>query len=288
MRYEFIEKHRAEHSICLMCRVLEVSPSGFYAWQRRPESQRSREDRRLRVYIRSAFFVSRETYGTPRIQDELLSQGIHCGRQRIGRLMKEDGLVPKKARRFRRTTISAAHHPKAENVLNRQFSSDFPNRVWAGDITYLQAGGSWLYLAVILDLFSRRVVGWSISSSLGKELAQSALTRAIFERTPGPGLLHHSDRGSQYTSTDYQAQLRENNVVASMSRKGDCWDNAVVESFFATLKIELGDTFSSCKIAQLALFDYIEIFYNRQRRHTAIGGISPAQAEKLFALAEAA
>lgn len=288
MRYEFIERHRAEHSICLMSRVLEVSPSGFYAWQRRPESQRSREDRRLRVYIRSAFFVSRETYGTPRIQDELLSQGIHCGRQRIGRLMKEEGLVPKKARRFRRTTISTAHHPKAENVLNRQFSSDFPNRVWAGDITYLRAGGSWLYLAVILDLFSRRVVGWSISSSLGKELAQSALTRAIFERAPGPGLLHHSDRGCQYTSTDYQAQLRENNVVASMSRKGDCWDNAVVESFFATLKIELGDTFSSCKTAQVALFDYIEIFYNRQRRHTAIGSISPAQAEKLFAMAEAA
>lgn len=288
MRYEFIEKHRREHSISLMCRVLEVSLSGFYAWRGRPESQRSREDRKLRVFIRSAFYDSRESYGTVRMQDELLSQGIRCGRQRIGRLMKEEGLVPKKARLFRRTTISAVHHPKAENVLNRQFSVESPDQVWAGDITYLRAGGRWLYLAVILDLFSRRVVGWSISSSLGKELAQSALTRALFERAPGPGLLHHSDQGCQYTSTDYQAQLGDNGLIVSMSRKGNCWDNAVVESFFATLKLEIGDTFSSRKTAQMALFDYIEIFYNRQRRHTTIGGITPAQAEELFAMKEAA
>ena len=288
MRYEFIERHRTEYSICLMCRVLEVSPSGFYARRGRPESQRSREDRKLKVHIRAAFFASRESYGTPRIQDELLSLGIRCSRQRIGRLMKEEGLVPKKARRFRRTTVSAAHHPKAENVLNRKFSVDLPNQVWAGDITYLRAGGSWLYLAVILDLFSRRVVGWSISSSISEELAESALTKALFERAPGPGLLHHSDRGSQYTSTDYQAQLKKNHVVVSMSRKGDCWDNAVVESFFATLKLELGDTFSSRMAAQMALFDYIEIFYNRQRRHTTIGGMAPAQIEELFAMAEAA
>lgn len=288
MRYEFIEKNRTEHSICLMCRVLEVSSSGFYTWRGRPESQRRREDRKLKVLIRSAFFAGRESYGTVRIQGELMDQGIRCGRQRIGRLMKEEGLVPKKARFFRRTTISVAHHSKAENVLNRQFSVESPDQVWAGDITYLRAGGNWLYLAVILDLFSRRVVGWSISSSLSKELAQSALTKALYERAPGPGLLHHSDRGSQYTSTDYQTQLKKNHVVVSMSRKGDCWDNAVVESFFATLKTELGDTFSSCKAAQMALFDYIEIFYNRQRRHTTIGGLAPAQIEELFAMAEAA
>ena len=288
MRYEFIEKHRTEHSICLMCRVLEVSSSGFYAWRRRPESQRRREDRKLKVLIRSAFFSSRESYGTVRIQDDLLGQGIHCGCQRIGRLMREEGLVPKKARLFRRTTISAAHHFKAENVLNRQFSVESPDQVWAGDITYLRAGGNWLYLAVVLDLFSRRVVGWSISSSLSRGLAQSALTKALYERSPGPGLLHHSDRGSQYTSTDYQTQLKKNHVVVSMSRKGDCWDNAVAESFFATLKLELGDTFSSRRAAQMALFDYIEIFYNRQRRHTTIGGMAPAQFEELFAMAEAA
>lgn len=288
MRYKFIEKHRTEHSICLMCRVLEVSSSGFYAWRRRPESQRRREDRKLKVSIRSAFFASRESYGTVRIQGDLSDQGIRCGRQRIGRLMREEDLVPKKARLFRRTTISAAHHSKAENVLNRQFSVEAPNQVWAGDITYLRAGGSWLYLAVVLDLFSRRIVGWSISSSLGKGLAQSALSKALYERAPGPGLLHHSDRGSQYTSADYQTQLKKNHVVVSMSRKGDCWDNAVVESFFATLKIELGDTFSSRKAAQMALFDYIEIFYNRQRRHTTIGGMAPAQIEELFSMAEAA
>jgi len=288
MRYEFIQRHHTEHSIGLMCIVLEVSPSGYYAWRSRPESRRSREDRKLKVQIRSVFQTSRETYGTPRMHDELSSQGIRCGRKRIARLMKEDGLVPKKARRFRRTTIAAADHPKADNVLNRQFSVDSPDKVWAGDITYLRAGGRWLYLAVILDLFSRRVVGWSISSSLGRNLAITALMRALFERSPGPGLLHHSDRGSQYTSTDYQTMLKESRLKVSMSRKGDCWDNAVVESFFATLKIELGDKFSSRKVAQMALFDYIEIFYNRQRRHTSVGGMTPVQAEELFALAEAA
>jgi transposase InsO family protein len=288
MRYEFIENHRTEHSICLMCKVLEVSSSGFYAWRGRPESQRRREDRKLKVLIRAAFFAGRKSYGTVRIQGELLDHGIHCGRQRIGRLMKEEGLVPKKARLFRRTTISAAHHTKTENVLNRQFSVESPDQVWAGDITYLRAGGSWLYLAVILDLFSRRVVGWSISSSLSKELAQSALNKALLERAPGPGLLHHSDRGSQYTSTEYQTQLKKNRVAVSMSRKGDCWDNAVVESFFATLKLELGDTFSSRRAAQAALFDYIEIFYNRQRRHTTIGGMAPAQFEDRFSMPVAA
>ena len=288
MRYEFIEEHRAEHPICLMCRVLEVSPSGYYAWRSRPESPRSREDRKLKVHIWSVFRASRKSYGTPRMHDELTSQGIRCGRKRIARLMKEEGLVPKKARRFRRTTIADAEHPKAENVLDRQFSVDAPDRVWVGDITYLRAGGSWLYLAVILDLFSRRVIGWSTSSSLGKDLATSALTRALYERAPGAGLLHHSDRGSQYTSIDYQNQLKKNHLRVSMSRKGNCWDNAVAESFFATLKTELGDKFASRRAAQRELFDYIEIFYNRRRRHTSIGSISPVQAEDLFALAEAA
>jgi len=202
--------------------------------------------------------------------------------------MKEEGLVPKKARHFRRTTISTADHPKARNVLDRQFSVDAPDRVWAGDITYLRAGGGWLYLAVILDLFSRRVVGWSTSTSLGRDLAMSALTRALYERAPDPGLLHHSDRGSQYTSADYQTKLKENHLRISMSRKGDCWDNAVVESFFATLKVELGEKFPSLGAAQRELFDYIEIFYNRRRRHTSIGSISPVHAEDLFALAVAA
>lgn len=272
----------------MMCDALEVSPSGYYAWRSRPESQRSREDRRLKVVIRSVFKESRETYGSPRIHDELREQGIRCGRKRTARLMREERLKPKKARRFRRTTIAEPEHPKAENVLDREFSVESPDSVWAGDITYLWTREGWMYLAVLLDLFSRRVVGWAVSTSLSQDLAISALNRALFERNPDPGLLHHSDRGSQYTSTRYRKLLEDSDLVVSMSRKGDCWDNAVVESFFATLKVELGDSFSSRKAAYLALADYIEIFYNRKRRHTSIGGISPVDAEARFALKAAA
>jgi transposase InsO family protein len=196
--------------------------------------------------------------------------------------MKEDQMVPKKARRFRRTTISQPDHKKAPNVLGRQFTVDAPDTAWVGDITYLWTREGWLYLAVLLDLFSRRIVGWAVSAHLGQELASRALDRALFERGRHTGLLHHSDRGCQYTSNDYQEKLLDNGLVVSMSGKGNCWDNAVAESFFATLKVELGDSFSSRQAAHDALFDYIEVFYNRQRRHTTIGGISPAEAETRF------
>ena len=288
MRYEFIEKHRTEYPTGLMCEVLEVSQSGFYAWRNRPESRRSREDRILKVHIRSMFFARYESYGPSRMYDELSKRGIHCGRKRITRLMREEQLVPKKARCFRRTTVAAADHPKADNVLNREFSVGAPDEVWAGDITYLRVGGRWLYMAVLLDLYSRRVVGWSLGSSLSRELPMAALTRALYERSPDRGLLHHSDRGCQYTSSEYQDLLKENQLRVSMSRKGNCWDNAVVESFFATLKVELGRSFDSLEVARKALFDYIEIFYNRQRIHTSLGNISPAQAEENYALAVAA
>jgi transposase InsO family protein len=196
--------------------------------------------------------------------------------------MKEDHLVPKKARRFRRTTIAQPDHKKAPNLLGRQFTVGAPDTVWVGDITYLWTREGWLYLAVILDLFSRRVVGWAVRSHLGQELASGALDRALFERGRHKDLLHHSDRGCQYTSNDYQKKLQDNGLSVSMSGKGNCWDNAVAESFFATLKVELGDSFSSRHAAREALFDYIEVFYNRQRRHTTIGGISPAEAEARF------
>ena len=196
--------------------------------------------------------------------------------------MKEDHLVPKKARRFRRTTIAQPDHKKAPNLLGRQFTVGAPDTVWVGDITYLWTREGWLYLAVILDLFSRRVVGWAVRSHLGQELASGALDRALFERGRHKDLLHHSDRGCQYTSNDYQKKLQDNGLSVSMSGKGNCWDNAVAESFFATLKVELGDSFSSRYAAREALFDYIEVFYNRQRRHTTIGGISPAEAEARF------
>ncbi len=288
MRYVFIEKHRTEYPIDLMCKVLEVSSSGFYAWRRRPESRRSRGDRILNVHIRSVFFSCYESYGPSRMQEELLKRGIHCGRKRISRLMSAEKLVPKKARCFRRTTISTDDDPKAPNLLNRQFNVEAPDEVWAGDITYLRAGRKWVYLAVLLDLYSRKVVGWSLGTGLSKELALSALETALYTRSPSRELLHHSDRGSQYTSNKYQEVLDENHITVSMSRKGDCWDNAVVESFFATLKVELGDTFTSFEATRKALFHYIEVFYNRKRIHTTIGGISPAEAEENYAMAVAA
>ena len=282
MRYAFIDRYRHLYPVLVMCNVLEVSSSGYYAWRGRPESRRSREDRELKAIIRSVFEESRQTYGSPRILDELQDQGIRCGRKRVARLMKEDQLTPKKARRFRRTTVAIPDHAKAPNVLGREFTVDAPDTVWVGDITYLWTPEGWLYLAVLLDLFSRRVVGWAVSSHLGQELAIAALDRALYERGGHEGLLHHSDRGCQYTSTDYQQKLKDNGLSVSMSRKGDCWDNAVAESFFATLKVELGDSFSSRQAAHDALFDYIEVFYNRQRRHTTNGVISPVQAEARF------
>ena len=288
MRFTVVERLRLLYPVLLICEVLEVSPSGYYAWRRRPESAHSREDRRLRKVIRSIFEESRETYGSPRIHGELQDQGIRCSRKRVARLIKEEGLEPKKARRFRVTTISAPSHEKAPNILDRQFQVNAPNTAWVGDITYLWTPGSWLYLAVLLDLYSRRVIGWALSTEMTQDLSLAALDQAIFERTPEAGVLHHSDRGSQYTSNDYRQRLKDNELIASMSKKGDCWDNAVAESFFATLKVELGDSFSSFEAARIALIDYIEIFYNRRRRHTSLGGLTPVQAEALFELEAAA
>lgn len=288
MRYTFIDEHRWVYQVRRMCDALEVSPSGYYAWRCRSESERSEEDRQLKEKIRSIFERSRETYGSPRIYDELKDQGIRCSRKRIARLMSEEGLIAKKARRFQRTTISDDEHPKAANVLDQEFTVEAPNMAWAGDITYLWTREGWLYLAVLMDLYSRRIVGWAVGDNLGQELAIAALRRALYERKPGSDLLHHSDRGSQYTSNEYQEILMERGMTVSMSRKGNCWDNAVVESFFATLKVELGDSFSSRDAARAALFDYIEVFYNRQRRHTAIGRVSPAEAEARIAFQEAA
>jgi putative transposase len=288
VRYTVIDRLRDQYPVTLMCKVLDVSPSGYYAWRGRPESARSRADRLLKADIRSIFVESRETYGSPRIHDELRDRGVRCGRKRVARLMKEDQLHPKKARPFRVTTVSSETHSKAPNILNRQFEVDAPNTAWVGDITYLWTAEGWLYLAVLLDLYSRRVIGWALSTRITQDLAIAALERAFFERHPEAGLLHHSDRGSQYTSNSYQKRLKKKGLIASMSRKGDCWDNAVAESFFATLKIELGNTFSSREAARIALFDYIEIFYNRKRRHTSLGGLTPAQAEARFELEVAA
>ena len=282
MRFVFIERHCRVYPVRVMCTVLDVSPSGYYRWRQRPESARQREDRRLRVEIRAIFRANRQAYGRPRVHEALRVLGFRCGPMRVRRLMRQEGLRAKKGRRFRQTTRAVSSRPTTPNVLNREFNVAAPNTAWVGDITYLWTYEGWLYLAVILDLYSRRVIGWATGERLTEGLAHAALQRALSERRIGQGLIHHSDRGSQYTSVGYQRLLEAHGMVVSMSRKGNCWDNAVVESFFATLKVELGDRFPSRALAHDALFEYIEIFYNRARMHGSIGFISPAEAEARF------
>jgi transposase InsO family protein len=283
MKFGFIEANRHVYPVRLMCVALDVSASGYYRWRQKPVSVREHENRRLGAEVRAVFRASREAYGRPRIYRELRKRGIRCGQARVARLMRRHGLRPKKARQFRQTTCAAASHEQAPNVLNRVFNAVAPNTAWVGDITYLWTEEGWLYLAVVLDLFSRRVVGWATHTRLTGALAHAALQRALTERHVGTGLIHHTDRGSQYTSTSYQRVVREHGLTVSMSRTGNCWDNAVAESFFATLKVELGERFTSRNVATAALFEYIEVFYNRKRMHSSLGFISPAEAEARFA-----
>ncbi len=267
-----------------MCRVLEVAPSGFYAWRSRGPSLRARREERLRLEIRSLHRRLKERYGAPKMHSELSAQGVICGKNRVARLMREEGLRARRTPRFRVTTQSGHNYPLAENRLARRFelsSNRQINRVWAADITYLPTGEGWLYLAVILDVASRRVVGWSVDRLLDRSLAVRALIMALRHRRPHPGLLHHSDRGSQYASAEYQRLLSKHGLLSSMSRAGDCWDNAVVESFFATLKIELvrGAHWQTRDQARQAVGEFIEIWYNRQRRHQTLGYRTPVQYE---------
>ena len=267
-----------------MCRVLEVSTSGYYDWRGRAESQRKKQDRRLVVEIKAIHRQSRQTYGSPRIHDQLKDRGIRCGKKRVARLMQLHGLRAKQTRRFKATTDSKHTLPVADNVLSRQFTPSAPDVVWAADITYIPTRQGWLYLAVVLDLFSRRVVGWSMHKRLDRSLVLDALEMALRGRSPGPGLIHHSDRGSQYASGDYQALLEAQQMICSMSRRGNCWDNAPVESFFSTLKRELVHhcRYQTRAEARAELFEYIEVWYNRRRRHSSLGYQSPAEYEALF------
>ena len=281
MKFRFVHEHVQEFSVRVMCRVLAVSRSGYYAWCSRPESTRSREDRRLLAKIRAFHHRSRGSYGSSRIHADLREDGESCGRHRVARLMRDDGLAGKKARRFKTTTDSEHSDPVAPNLLAQDFFVETPDTVWAGDITYLRTREGWLYLAVLLDLHSRFIVGWSLSSSLDRSLPLEALENAVRRRRPGRGLLHHSDRGSQYTCEDYRDRLGELGMTASMSRKGNCFDNAVVESFFDSLKTEIDQqVFESREQARQKVFDYIEIFYNRSRRHSTLGYVSPATFEQ--------
>ncbi len=284
MKYACIMQYRQQFPVALMCRVLGVSRSGFYAAQHRPVSQRAHADQRLRLEIRVIHHRSRATYGSPRIHAELRAQGVRCSRKRVARLMQVDGLRAKVHRRFRTTTNSNHAHAIAPNHLARRFAVTEVaalNLVWASDITYVPTREGWLYLAVILDLASRRVVGWSMQPTLAQSLTIDALAMALRQRCPSPGVMHHSDRGVQYAATNYQALLADHGMTPSMSRKGDCYDNAVVESFFATLEWELIENadWHTRAQARTAIFKYIEVWYNRQRRHSTLGYISPVAYE---------
>jgi transposase InsO family protein len=260
-----------------MCRYLNISRSSYYDWQHRGLSLRRQTEEKLKQRIQAIFQKSRGRYGSPMIHQELHHQGIRCGRKRVERLMREMGLRARKRRQFKITTDSNHRCPVAGNILNRQFAVEAPNTVWASDITYIRTYEGWMYLAVTLDLYSRRVVGWSMMDTMPSTLAVAALKMAIQSRRPAPGLIHHSDRGVQYASQDFQSVLSKHHMICSMSRKGNCWDNAPAESFFSTLKTELiGDRiFLSRFQARREIFEYIEVYYNRQRLHSTIGYMTP-------------
>jgi putative transposase len=264
-----------------LCRALEVAPSGFYAWCRRPESAHTKRDRHLRVLVSASFEASKHRYGSPRIHTDLVEQKVRVSRKRVIRLMQDQGLKARPRKRFKCTTMSDHDQPVAANLLDRQFTAEAPNRRWVGDTTEFVIGESGkLYLAAILDLFSRFVVGWAVSAVNDRHLTIKALDMAWKRRGPAIGLLHHSDQGSTYASEDYQAILDAHGITCSMSGRGDCYDNAVMESFFSTVKSELADRFASCGEAKTELFDFIEVFYNQRRRHSTLGQISPAVFEQ--------
>ena len=281
MKFAFIEDKKVAFPVEPMCRLLGVSSSGFYAWQKRPASDRAKADARLAVEVVAAHKRSRATYGSPRVHAELRARGVRVGRKRVERLMREQGIQARRKRRFRRTTDSNHANPVAPNVLARRFEPVAPNTVWVTDVTYVWTDEGWLYLAVMLDLFARRVVSWATSVVNDTALALAALDAALIARRPPEGLVHHSDRGSPYASADYRAALKRRGIVASMSRTGDCWDNSVAESFFATIKAELIDAerFCSRAAATASIADYIERFYNPQRRHSYLGFLSPIEFE---------
>lgn len=274
--------HEHEFRVNVMCRVLRLSRSGYYAWRRRVPSSRAQANETLREQICEVFRVSRQTYGSPRLQQALQAQGLVCSRKRVARLMRLDGLVAKKTRRRKpQTTQRDPQATPAPNRLHQDFSAPAPDRKWAGDITYIDTAEGWLYLAVILDLYSRRVVGWAMDEHMQASLVQQAWQMAVSQRDPSAELLHHSDQGSQYTSALYQQSLTAFQCQVSMSRVGNCYDNAVAESFFATLKAECADhPFATRAQARTAIFEYIEAWYNRQRLHSTLGYLSPVAFER--------
>lgn len=274
-----MKSQSAFHSIRMLCQVLKVSSSAYYAWLKKSPGKRAQENVCLAEDIQMLFKASRATYGVPRLQKMLQQSGKYHGKSRIGRLMKQQGLKPKAARRFKATTNSRHDKTIADNVLGRQFRPVARHVAWASDITYVPTSEGWLYLATVIDLYNRKIVGWSMGTRLLTQLIEDALTMAVNREKPPVGVIHHSDRGSQYCSEAYQNLLMQHDFVCSMSRSGNCYDNAVMESFYHTLKIELiyGEKYRNRMDTQIAIFDYIEVFYNRQRLHSTLGYQTPLE-----------
>ncbi|MGH2668005.1 MAG: IS3 family transposase [bacterium] len=288
VKFAFVDGEKANFKPGWMCRRLGVSPSGYYAWRRRPESHHAREDRRLAVLVREAHEVGRRYYGSPRVHAELAANDEHVSRKRVARLMQQEGLKARVRRRYKNTTDSDHDQPIAPNLLGRQFEAAEPNQRWVCDTTELLVGAGKLYLAVVLDLFSRFVVGWALSAVNDRHLTMKALDQALRRRCPDAGLLHHSDQGSPYASDDYRKILTRRGITCSMSRRGNCLDNAAMESWFSTLKSERGEQYDSPTETKDQLFDYIEVFYNQQRRHSTLGYLSPAEFERQYWATDAA
>jgi putative transposase len=280
--FSFIEEHKHQWPITLMCQSFSVSTSGFYAWLSRPQSEQEQRRQTILAQVRAIHTEVKRRYGSPRIYEELLDRGVACSLNTVAKLMHDNDIRAKTARKFRNTMDSNHKRPVADNVLDRQFNPSKPNEVWLGDITYIWTREGWLYLAAVEDLFSRMVVGWSMADHMESRLVVDALGMAVSRRLPEEGLLAHSDRGSQYASEHYQTLLLKHGIDCSMSGKGQCWDNAPMESFFGTLKKELvyDEDYHTREQARSSIFDYIEVFYNLKRRHSALGYLSPVAFEK--------
>jgi putative transposase len=281
MKYWFMDQHRSCHGVKKMCQVIGASRSGYYRWKKLPYGKRQKENEKILMEIKESHKNSRRVYGSPRITDELQAKGIVCSRNRVARIMKVHGIFAKTAKKFKATTNSNHNLPVAENLLNQNFTAEKPNTVWVSDITYIWTLEGWLYLAVILDLYSRQVIGWAMSNRMTSGLVIKALYQAIGRRKPGIGCVFHSDQGVQYASADFRDVLKAYSFIQSMSRKGNCYDNAVAESFFHTLKIEhvYDYRYETRAEATQSIFEYIEMFYNRQRRHSSLGYRSPVSFE---------
>lgn len=288
MRFRLIDRAKKEFPVHRLCDVLGVSESGYFAWKTRGPSRRQLDDMVLLAHIRAQFSASNGTYGSPRMYAELTEDGLAAGRHRVARLMRDNGLKALQKRRYKKTTDSGHGGPVAANLLDQDFACDGPDQKWGADISYIWTAEGWLYLAIVLDLYSRRIVGWATSDRLKKDLALRALQRAIALRRPSPGLIQHTDRGSQYCSDDYQRLLKAHGIIPSMSGKGNCYDNAMVETVFKTIKNELiwRTSFQTRRAAEVALGRYIDGFYNPRRRHSALGYKSPASFEAVMAITE--